>query len=354
MWIAVGIAVGMGFGLLYLAVRYRMLKNCIRQAGTDLADIMDSPEENRILLAVSPSSEAEQLLWQINRYIEFHQRERIVWQQQERQLQEQIENISHDLRTPLTSILGYLELVDEDSLSGEDRETLAVVGRKSRYLQGLIRDFYDLSRLERADMRLGQEAVEITRLIRETILSYYPEFEERHLAVELALPETAVFLTGDREALERILHNMIQNALRYARSYFCICVYPQECDGGQESESGGGRQETVIGQGTRDRQETRDRQRSGGRQGLHAGGPGGKCQVCLDFSNDTEHLAQTDIPYLFDRFYTADHARPGGSTGLGLTISKLLAEALGGSVTAQLTEQGELHLVFIFQGGNIG
>ena len=90
MWIAVGIAVGMGLGLLYLAVRYRMLKNCIRQAGADLADIMDSPQENRILLAATPSREAEQLLRQINRYIEFHQRERIVWQQQERQLQEQI------------------------------------------------------------------------------------------------------------------------------------------------------------------------------------------------------------------------------------------------------------------------
>ncbi len=324
MWIAVGIAVGMGLGLLYLTVRYRRLKNCIRQAGADLADIMCSPEENRILLAAAPSREAEQLLRQINRYIEFHQRERIVWQQQERQLQEQIENISHDLRTPLTSILGYLELVDEDSLSGEDREALAVVGRKSRYLQGLIRDFYDLSRLERADMRLGQEPVEITRLIRETVLSYYPEFEERHLAVELALPERALLLAGDQEALERILHNMIQNALRYARSYFRICVYLRECDDGQESESGGGRQEP------------------------YAGTAAGKHQVCLDFSNDTEHLTQTDIPFLFDRFYTADHARPGGSTGLGLTISKLLTEAMGGNVAAQLTEQGELHLTIEF------
>lgn len=360
MWIAAGIAIGMGVGLLYLTVRYRMLKNCIRQAGADLADIMCSPEENRILLAAAPSQEAEQLLRQINRYIEFHQRERIVWRQQERQLQEQIENISHDLRTPLTSILGYLELVDEDSLSGEDREALAVVGRKSRYLQGLIRDFYDLSRLERADMRLEQGPVEITRLIRETALSYYPKFQERQLAVELALPETEVLLAGDQEALERILHNMIQNALRYARSYFRICVYLRECDDGQGSESGGGRQETIIGQGTRgrqktiigqgirDRQENRDGQRDGDRQGPHAGGIAGKHQVCLDFSNDTEHLAQADIPFLFDRFYTADHARPGGSTGLGLTISKLLTEAMGGNVTAQLTEQGELHLMFEF------
>ena len=345
MWIAVGIATGLGIAVLCLAVRYRMLKNCIRQARVDLAEIMDNPGENRILLAVSPSREAEQLLRQINRYIEYHQRERIIWQQQERQLQEQIENISHDLRTPLTSILGYLELVDDGSLSGEDQEALAVVERKSRYLQGLIRNFYDLSRLERADMRLPQEPVEITRMIREMVLSYFPEFEERHLAVELELPERAVFLTGNQEAMERILHNMIQNALRYARSCFRICVCWAECAEkyGPALEAGGNGQE--IG----DKQSAGDRQEDRGGRTTGTGECTGKNRICLDFSNDTEHLTQADIPCLFDRSYTADHARPGGSTGLGLTISKLLAEAMGGTVTAWLTEQRELHLEFTFQ-----
>lgn len=342
MWIAVGIAVGMAFVTLCLAIRYGMLKKCIEQAGADLEAIMESPEENRILLTAAPSRAAERLLKQVNRYIEFHQRERIAWQQQERQLQEQIENISHDLRTPLTSILGYLELVDGSRLSGEDREALAVVERKSRYLQGLIRDFYDLSRLERTDVFLKQEPVEITRLIRETVLSYYPDFEERHLAVELALPEMAVFLMGNQEALERILHNVIQNALRYARSHFRVCVYNAECADGQAGGSGEYRQGDEDGQAGGERQEIR------------VGNITGKHQIYLDFCNDAEHLTQTDIPCLFDRFYTADHARPSGSTGLGLTISRLLTEAMGGSVTAQLTEQGELHLVFSFQAGDVG
>ena len=397
MWIVAGIAIGMGIVALCLAVKYRMLKKCIRQAGQDLAEIMASPDENRILLAAAPSREAEQLLQQVNRYIEYHQRERIIWQQQERQLQEQIENISHDLRTPLTSIVGYLELVDDGSLSGEDQEALAVVGRKSRYLQGLIRNFYDLSRLERADMRLPQEPVEITRLIRETVLSYFSEFEERHLAVELALPESAVFLMGSREALERILHNMIQTALRYARSCFRICIYCAECAdkqkpliesggngagdkqgakdrqgaGGKQSvkdrQETGGKQDVKDGQeargkqGVKDRQEAWDKQGAKDRQEIGSGQSArdiqitgtsdiaGKNQICLDFINDTEHLTQADIPYLFDRFYTADHARPGGSTGLGLTISKLLAEAMGGTAAARLTEQGKLHLEFTFQ-----
>lgn len=332
----------MGLVVLCLAVKYRMLKNCIRQAGQDLAEIMDNPGENRILLSAAPSQEGEQLLRQINRYIEYHQQERIIWQRQEKQLQEQIENISHDLRTPLTSILGYLELMDDGSLSGEDREALAVVERKSRYLQGLISDFYDLSRLEQADIRLSQESVEITRLIRETVLSYYPEFEERHLAVELALPETAVMLKGNQKAMERILHNMIQNALRYARSCFRICLCRTDVAGRQDSEPGGGRQET------RDRRKIREGQSAEDWREIQTGDIAEENRIYVDFSNDAENLTQSDIPYLFDRFYTADHARPGGSTGLGLTISKLLAEAMGGTVTAQLTEQRELHLIFGF------
>lgn len=295
----------MGIAVLFLALRYRMLQKCVRQASLDMEEILDSPQENRILRISTPSREAERLLEQINRYIQYHQRERIDWQRQERQLQEQIENISHDLRTPLTAILGYLELVDGSGLSEADKEALAVVERRSRYLQRLICDFYDLSRLERKNVQLQHRPVEITRLVRETMLSYSPEFEEQRLAVELSLPETAVTVLGDREALERILHNLVQNALRYARSRFWICV-------------------------------------------RKASSTEGESRVFLEFCNDTDSLTQADIPFLFERFYTADHARPSGSTGLGLTVSKLLAQAMGGAAWAELTEQGDLRLTFMF------
>lgn len=304
MWVTVGIAVAMGSVILVLALRYRMLKNCVRQASRDMEEILESPQENRILRISAPSWEAERLLEQINRYIQYHQQDRIHWQQQERQLQEQIENISHDLRTPLTAILGYLELVDGSGLSEADKEALAVVERRSRYLQRLICDFYDLSRLERKNVQLQQKPVEITRLVRETMLSYSPEFEERRLTVELSLPETAVTVLGDQEALERILHNLVQNALRYARSRFAICVRKTDPEEGEH-------------------------------------------RVFLEFCNDTDSLTQADIPFLFERFYTADHARPSGSTGLGLTVSKLLAQAMEGEAWAELTQQGDLHLTFM-------
>lgn len=305
MWVTVGIAVAMGSVILVLALRYRMLKSCVKQASQDMEEILESPQENRILRISTPSREAELLLERVNCYIQYHQQDRIHWQRQERQLQEQIENISHDLRTPLTAILGYLELVDGSGLSEADKEALAVVERRSRYLQRLICDFYDLSRLERKNVQLQRKPVEITRLVRETMLSYSPEFEEQRLTVELSLPETAVTVLGDQEALERILHNLVQNALRYARSRFAICV-----------------------------------RKTGPEEREH--------RVFLEFCNDTDSLTQADIPFLFERFYTADHARPSGSTGLGLTVSKLLAQAMEGEAWAELTQQGDLRLIFTF------
>ena len=74
----------------------------------------------------------------------------------------------------------------------------------------------------------------------------------------------------------------------------------------------------------------------------------GEHRVFLEFCNDTDSLTQADIPFLFERFYTADHARPSGSTGLGLTVSKLLAQAMEGEAWAELTEQGDLRLMFTF------
>ena len=305
MWGIMGIAVITGIAALLFGLKYRMLKDCVRQAGQDMAEIMENPQENRILRASNPSGAAERLLTQINRYIQYHQQERVAWQRHERQLQEQIENISHDLRTPLTAMLGYLELVDDSRLSEDDREALAVVERRSRYLQGLISDFYDLSRLERQNVRLEQKPVDIVRLIRENVLAHSLEFEERQLSVELELPETAVTVLGDWEALERITHNLLQNALRYAHSYLRICVRSEET--AQTADAADGLER----------------------------------RICLDFRNDTDTLTQADIPFLFDRFYTANHARPGGSTGLGLTVSRLLAEAMGGNVSAQLIPQTE-------------
>lgn len=302
------------FTAVFYMVRFYRLKANLRREVGELREIEQNPEENRILRISFPDKEAESFLEAMNAYIMLTRKERIFFKKREKELRAQIENISHDLRTPLTAIIGYLELLDRDSMSSEDREMMDAIFRKAKYLQGLIGNFYDLSRLEMNDYNLHPERLDAARFARETSLLFYQQFEERGLSVQFttdgktpdedsaqtAGTHTDVFdITADAGALERIFNNMLQNALRYAESFLHIDVSHED----------------------------------------------GK--VCILFENDTTTLKQEDIPHLFERFYVQEKSRTSASSGLGLTISRLLAEAMGGSVEAEL-KNGSLRIIYRF------
>ena len=123
-------------------------RRSLREAAYRLRALEDTGSTARVRLAV-PNSAAEELLDEVNRLLELRQADRAAYQARERALRQQIANVSHDLRTPLTSILGYLQLLEDPGLTeGERREYLAVIAGRARTLQSLITSFYDLSRLE--------------------------------------------------------------------------------------------------------------------------------------------------------------------------------------------------------------
>ena len=285
--------------VLYI-VRFYCLKADLKKAAKDLKEIRENPEENRILLLSYPSKEAETLIQAANEYIRFSKTERIAYKNRERQLRAQIENISHDLRTPLTAIIGYLDLLEGEGLSAEDKSNLERAGKKAKTLQGLIGNFYDMSRLEMDDYRLKPERLDLARFTEETSLLFYQLFENRGLLVDFSIEETPLFIMADSAAMERIFNNMLQNALRYAESFLHISLCRAE----------------------------------------------GK--VCLIFENDTSVLSEKDIPHLFDRFYVQENSRTQQSSGLGLTINKLLTDAMGGSVEAALI-QNVLRISYRFE-----
>lgn len=280
-------------------VRFYRLKANLRGAMKQLENIGQNPEENRILLISFPDKDAESFLEAMNAYILLTRKKRIFYITREKELRTQIENISHDLRTPLTAIIGYMELLDMEKMSAEDREMIGNIMKKAKSLQGLIGNFYDLSRLEVGDYRLSMEKLDIIRFARETCLLFYQEFEKRRLQVEFAMEGKLVAL-ADIGAMERIFNNMLQNSLRYAKSYLKICAYREE----------------------------------------------GKVVLC--FENDAAEMKEEEAAHLFERFYVTEKARTSQSTGLGLTINKLLAEAMGGSVTARLQDK-TLRVIYRFQ-----
>lgn len=284
---------------IYFAIRYYMLAADLKSAYREMEEIGQNPEDNRILLVAHANAYLEQFLASCNNYIEKNQQARIFYENRERKLRRQIEAISHDLRTPLTAMLGYLELLSAEKMDDESREALDVVMRKAKSLQRLLADFYDLSRLELEDYHLTLEQLEVSRFIKEGMLSSYGSLEERGLEVFVECEEP-VLMQADKGAMERILNNMLQNAIRYAWSYLKVSVVKME-----------------------------------------------KEKIGIVFENDTSVLKQEDVPHLFERFYMSDAARTSQGTGLGLTINKLLTEAMGGSVEAQY-EGKVLQISYIF------
>lgn len=283
----------------YYGIRYALLKKGIRKINEDLNEITQNIKENRILKQPSPQREMEELLSSLNRAMEQIRKERISYEKREQEFQRQLEDISHDLRTPLTAIQGYLKLIDTDSLDSEEKEYLEVILRRSANLQHLINQFYDFSTLLSGNYKMEFRETDIGRMCREQILGYYRQLEEAGIEAQIRIPEKPVCIYADENALSRIIGNLLQNAVRYAKSRLEI-----EITEIQISETA---KETTL--------------------------------VC---ANDADDRTEKDIQQIFERFYTGDRARSKGGTGLGLAISRHLAEQMGGTMTVEsrrLTDQ---------------
>lgn len=287
--------------VLYLGYRLLALKRTITQADRQLQEISRELEENRIVKLAAPEGELEAFLVTVNENLKEIRRERLEYQRRERQWKEQVENISHDLRTPLTAVLGYLKLVDNQQLSMEDREFLEIALKKSQSLQRLVNQFYELSRVSSEDFQLKREQTDTARLLRECCLEQYALFDQAGLELKLSIPEHPLWLFTDPEALERIFVNLLQNAARYGKSLLEVTVRAK-----------------------------------------------GDAHAEYLFSNDlSEEMEEVDPDLLFQRFYMQERSRTRGGTGLGLTIAKHLAEQLGGSLQARYETEGQKrYLVF--------
>lgn len=245
--------------------------------------------ETTVRLALPcPSRGAEQLLAGLNDLLELRQQERADYRRKEQQLRRQIANVSHDLRTPLTSILGYLQLLEQEDLSPEKREEyFQIVEGRARTLQSFIASFYDLSRIEGGELPLERELVDLSRALSDQLAAAYEQIEEAGLEMEVDVADGLPPVWADSGAVTRVFSNLLTNALRHGTGALSVKLY-----------------------------------REGG------------CIVSA-FSNQAEGITAEDVDHVFERFYTADKMRTGQSTGLGLAIVKALAERMGHTAAAR-------------------
>ena len=262
---------------LALAVRSWATGRALRGAARQLAEQSRTGSSARLLLQ-APSRAAEELVAAVNGLLERRQAEEAGYQARERELREQIANISHDLRTPLTSILGYLQLLEDPGLSESDRQAyLKVVESRSKALQELITSFYDLSRLEGGELPLARERVDLVQILSSLLAAFYNDLTGAGMDVHVDLAQGLPQVWADPNAALRIFTNLLRNAMDHGSGRLDVRLY-------REGEA-----------------------------------------VVSAFTNDAPDMAPEDVDRVFDRFFTADKMRTGRNTGLGLAIVKSLA-----------------------------
>ncbi len=264
------------------------LERGLRRAEKQIRAQMEDESTARLNVPC-PNAAAEELFETVNALLEQRTSERADERRREQDLRRQIADVSHDLRTPLTSILGYLQLLEDEELPPDRRaEYLAVIRGRAATLQTLVTSFYDLSRVEGGQWRLERETVDLARAVGDQLACAYEQLEAAGMQVEADVPEGLPPVWGDRRAVVRILSNLLTNALKHGSGQLSVRLWQE-----------------------------------------------GEC-VISTFSNSAPGMTQEDAGRVFERFYTADRTRGGQNTGLGMAIVKALGERMGCQTSASL------------------
>ncbi len=262
----------------------------LRSIHKKMKEIADTDSDERIMVFTG-NQELMELAVQINRLLEERLKIRADHRRSEMTSKKMLSNISHDMKTPMTVVLGYLEIM---RLGNEvSPEMLLKTEQKAQGVMELINQFFTLAKIEAGDMDLKLLRVDLCEICRESILDFYEILTNAEFQVEIGLPEQAVWIQGDPEALQRILFNLVSNAIRYGSEGKYLGVFLRTDEKNAYVD--------VVDQG----------------QGIE------KCY--------TEHV--------FDRLFTMEDSRSRSiqGNGLGLTIARNLAQQMGGDIALDST-----------------
>ena len=265
-----------------------------------LKDVVTGPnievgDYTNTLISISIGDSSVQLLAsRINRQLRALRKERLKLQTGNDELTTAVTNISHDLRTPLTAICGYLDLLEQEPQSEKSGRYLAVIRERTDAMRSLTEELFRYSVITATTDELCMEEVFLNDILEQSLAGFYGALSARGITPELQMLEEKVARRLDAAALRRIFDNILSNAVKYSSGDLAVSLMP---DG------------------------------------------------AVTFSNSAPSLSRVQAERLFDRFYTVETAC--SSTGLGLSIAKLLTEKMGGTITAEY-ENGHLQICIAF------
>lgn len=270
--------------VIILILYRRQILNICRQLA-----FISKHNSNMIITQNFHSADITELIESINTLIEFQKKNKIEYQYKDSNLKEIITNLSHDIRTPLTSLDGYFQLLAEtDSKADKERYTVIIKSR-IKSLKEMLDELFTYTKLQNDNYKLDVIPQNINKIFCDTVFSFYDDFKEKNMEPDIQLTDDQMKIVCNEAALKRVFQNIIKNGLEYSQNQIQISL-----------------------------------QRN-------------KRKAIIIFRNRYSNSETMDIDRIFDRFYKADKARSSNSTGLGLSIAKGLVVKMNGEISANLT-----------------
>ncbi len=267
--------------IFFLILKIVFLKKSLQNLSKSLNYILKT-DTNNLITITSNDKTLTKIISSLNTELKTIRKLKLEYQNESSELKTSITNISHDLRTPLTAIKGYLELIKTNNIPEKEREYLKIINNKTNDLIYLTEELFFFSKSLDLDTKTNQENICLNTILEDTILEFYTLFKKNNITPTLNICSKKVYRLLNKNLLKRILENILSNALKYSMSAFYITL----------TEDG-----SII------------------------------------FKNKTSNLDSSNLKKIFNRYSTLTNAEK--STGIGLSIAKQLTEIMHGKIKYQ-------------------
>lgn len=266
---------------LYLVIKIIIIKSELRNIESKLTTIINS-DTNNLLTISSNDKDLVRLIKNLNKNLKYLRKLELEYINGNSELKESITNISHDLRTPLTAIRGYIDLINVENLSSKQKEYFNYIDEKTKDLIELTEQLFDFTKSLENYNDLNKKDICLNSFLENIIGSYYAIFKSKNIEPKINITRNKIIKKLDENMLSRIFENIISNSLKYSDGDFNLTL----------NENG-----------------------------------------LITISNKSSSLDKTSIKKIFNRYFTVENARKKG--GVGLSIAKQLIELNGGTIKAE-------------------
>ena len=286
MYIMIGVLSVLILILIGILISYkRQVKDICRQLR-----FLQECDSNMLITTEMKKGHIEELAELLNTLLKERKKERADYQKKERMIADIYTNLSHDIRTPLTSLDGYFQLLEETQEENDRKRYIQIIQERIESLKEMLEELFTYTKLQNGTYELKLEPQNVGQILKETVFSYYDDWAEQGISPQFEITEEPVWIRGNKQALRRTIQNIIRNGLDHGNKEIRIQLSRNEK------------------------------------------------QMELVFQNKIEPGEQIDISRVFERFYKADKARSKSSTGLGLSIAKGFVQKMHGEIAAEIKE----------------